>query len=61
MDTNLPADLESFVQQVVASGSFGNSDEVIAEALQFLREREEGGAGETTAETSHEVWAEQLQ
>jgi putative addiction module CopG family antidote len=37
---DLPSDLEKFVKQVVASGSFGSAEEVIRKALQLLQAQE---------------------
>ena len=41
MNTNLPKDLERFVQAKVRSGRFTSSDEAITEAVRLLRQREE--------------------
>jgi antitoxin ParD1/3/4 len=41
MNTQLPRDLEQFVQAKVQSGRFTSSDEAIAEAVRLLRQREE--------------------
>ena len=41
MNTNLPKDLERFVQAKVRSGRFTSSDEAITEAVCLLRQREE--------------------
>ncbi len=39
-DLTLPPDLASFVQQKVATGGYETENEVIREALRFLRERD---------------------
>ncbi len=41
MNTNLPKDLERFVQAKVRSGRFTSSDEAITAAVRLLRQREE--------------------
>ncbi len=41
MNTNLPKDLERFVQAKVRSGRFTSSDEAITEAVRLLQQREE--------------------
>jgi antitoxin ParD1/3/4 len=41
MNTQLPKDLEQFVQAKVQSGRFTSSDEAITEAVRLLRQREE--------------------
>ncbi len=41
MNTNLPKELERFVQAKVRSGRFTSSDEAITEAVCLLRQREE--------------------
>jgi antitoxin ParD1/3/4 len=41
MNTNLPKDLEQFVQAKVRNGRFTSSDEAITEAVRLLRQREE--------------------
>ena len=41
MNTNLPKDLERFVQAKVRSGRFTSSDEAITEAVRLLRQWEE--------------------
>ena len=41
MSTQLPKDLEQFVQAKVQSGRFTSSDEAITEAVRLLRQREE--------------------
>ncbi len=41
MNTQLPEDLEQFVQAQVRSGRFTSSDEAITEAVRLLRQREE--------------------
>ncbi len=41
MNTNLPKELERFVQAKVRSGRFTSSDEAITEAVRLLRQREE--------------------
>ena len=41
MNTQLPKDLEQFVQAKVQSGRFTASDETITEAVRLLRQREE--------------------
>jgi antitoxin ParD1/3/4 len=41
MNTQLPKDLERFVQAKVRSGRFTSSDEAITEAVRLLRLREE--------------------
>ena len=41
MNTQLPEDLEQFVQAKVRSGRFTSSDEAITEAVRLLRQREE--------------------
>ncbi len=41
MNTNLPKDLERFVQAKVRSGRFTSSDEAVTEAVRLLRQREE--------------------
>ena len=41
MNTNLPKDLERFVQAKVQSGRFTSSDEAITEVVRLLRQREE--------------------
>ena len=40
MDSTLPSDLQQFVTDVVASGKFRSPDEVLAEGLRALRDRE---------------------
>jgi len=40
MNTNLPKDLERFVQAKVRSGRFTSSDEAITEAVRLLQQRE---------------------
>jgi antitoxin ParD1/3/4 len=40
MNTQLPKDLEQFVQAKVQSGRFASYDEAIIEAVRLLRERE---------------------
>jgi antitoxin ParD1/3/4 len=39
MSSPLPPDLETFVQQEVASGNYPSPEEVISEGLRLLRER----------------------
>ncbi len=41
MNTQLPADLEQFVQAKVRSGRFSSSDEAITAAVRLLRQQEE--------------------
>ncbi len=41
MNTQLPADLEQFVQAKVRSGHFSSFDEAIIAAVRLLREQEE--------------------
>jgi putative addiction module CopG family antidote len=41
MNTQLPADLEQFVQAKVRSGRFASSDEAITAAVRLLRRQEE--------------------
>jgi putative addiction module CopG family antidote len=41
MNTQLPADLEQFVQAKVRSGRFASSDEALAAAVRLLRQQEE--------------------
>jgi antitoxin ParD1/3/4 len=41
MNTNLPKDLERFIQAKVRSGRFTSFDEAITEAVRLLRQREE--------------------
>jgi len=41
MKTQLPADLEQFVQAKVRSGRFSSADEAITAALHLLRQQEE--------------------
>ena len=41
MTTQLPADLEQFVQAKVLSGRFASHDEVIAAGVRLLRQQEE--------------------
>jgi putative addiction module CopG family antidote len=41
MNTQLPEDLEQFVQAKVRSGRFTSADEAITEAVRLLRQREE--------------------
>jgi putative addiction module CopG family antidote len=41
MNTQLPADLEQFVQAKVRSGCFSSSDEAITAAVRLLREQED--------------------
>ena len=41
MNTQLPADLEQFVQAKVRSGYFASFDEAIIAAVRLLREQEE--------------------
>jgi len=41
MNTNLPKDLERFVQAKVRSRRFTSSDEAITEAVRLLQQREE--------------------
>jgi len=41
MNTNLPKDLERFVQAKVRGGRFTSSDEAITAAVRLLRQREE--------------------
>ena len=36
----LPAELASFVQQALASGTYQSADELVAEAVRVLRDRE---------------------
>lgn len=40
MHSTLPNDLQQFVEDIVASGKFRSPDEVLAEGLRILRERE---------------------
>ncbi len=39
MSSSLPPDLETFVQQEVASGNYPSPEEVISDGLRLLRER----------------------
>ena len=41
MNTQLPADLEQFVQAKVRSGRFSSSEEALATAVRLLRQQEE--------------------
>jgi putative addiction module CopG family antidote len=41
MNLEIPADLNSFVQQLVASGSYRNENEVVIEGLRLLKSREQ--------------------
>jgi len=41
MNVSIPADLESFVQNLVLSGSYPGPDEVVGKALQMLKRHEE--------------------
>ncbi len=41
MNTQLPGDLEQFVQAKVRSGRFASSDEAIAAGVRLLRQQEE--------------------
>jgi putative addiction module CopG family antidote len=41
MNTQLPADLEQFVQAQVRSGRFASTDEAITAAVRLLRRQEE--------------------
>jgi putative addiction module CopG family antidote len=41
MTTQLPADLEQFIQAKVLSGRFASHDEVIAAGVRLLRQQEE--------------------
>ena len=41
MNTDLPADLEQFVQAKMRSGRFSSSDEAITAAVRLLRQQEE--------------------
>jgi putative addiction module CopG family antidote len=41
MNTQLPADLEQFVQAKVRSGRFASTDEAITAAVRLLRRQEE--------------------
>ena len=54
MKTQLPKDLEQFVQAKVQSGRFTSSDEAITEAVRLLRQREE--AEEARVLEGHVVW-----
>jgi putative addiction module CopG family antidote len=40
MPNGLPADLEQFVEQELASGKYASRDELVTEAVRLLRERE---------------------
>jgi antitoxin ParD1/3/4 len=40
MSHGLPADLEQFVEQELASGKYASRDELVTEAVRLLRERE---------------------
>jgi antitoxin ParD1/3/4 len=40
MQTAIPSELEQFIDREVASGKYRSRDEVIAETLRILRERE---------------------
>lgn len=40
MHNGLPADLEQFVEQELASGKYASRDELVTEAVRLLRERE---------------------
>jgi putative addiction module CopG family antidote len=41
MNTNLPDDLQRYVQAKVQGGRFASADEAIAEAVRLLRQRED--------------------
>ena len=41
MDVPIPAELEQFVQSVLKSGTYSNPAEVVGEALQLLKKREQ--------------------
>ena len=41
MNTQLPADVEQFIQAKVKSGRFMSSDEVLTAAVRLLRQQEE--------------------
>jgi putative addiction module CopG family antidote len=46
MQVDIPSDLESFVDQEFATGRYGSREEVIIQALQWLRdERQQAIAG----------------
>ena len=46
MQVDIPSDLESFVDQEFATGSYGSREEVLIQALQWLRdERQQAVAG----------------
>ena len=54
MNTQLPADLDQFVQAKVRSGRFNSAEEAIAAGVRLLRQQEE--AEEARVERGHPPW-----
>jgi putative addiction module CopG family antidote len=45
--SGLPADLESFVQEAIASGTYQSEAELVTEALRLLKAQKTGANGDT--------------
>jgi Arc/MetJ-type ribon-helix-helix transcriptional regulator len=62
--SELPADLEAFVQQALAEGTYRSEAELVADALRLLREHHQGREGHPGNGTPHvpiwEVFQESL-
>jgi putative addiction module CopG family antidote len=60
MNINLTPEQEKIVKEELKSGHFRNAEEVIGEALQVLREREQSAAGVRTNGAQREAVHEML-
>jgi putative addiction module CopG family antidote len=60
MNINLSPEMEKIVKEELESGHFRNAEEVIGEALQVLREKEQSLAGATSNGTQREAVREML-
>ena len=60
MNINLTPEMEKIVKEELKSGHFRNAEEVIGEALQVLREKEQSSAAATSNGAQREAVREML-